>query len=130
MGRLNRHLISYTTNSEYPAISIIGDQNDNRIQSNYNKKLFIIKNRVKIISIFCDSLHSAIDDIIDELVSDQENKEVKQMQNKEAKQIEDNMEKERNFGRRKRKFIMRTEMPISSNTCKYCFNGIDHPHEE
>lgn len=22
---------------------------------------------------------------------------------------------------------MRTEMPISSNTCKYCFNGIDHP---
>ena len=96
MGRLNRHLISYTTNSDYPAISIIGDQNDNaRILINYNKKLFIIKNRAKIISIFCDSLHSAIDDIIDELVSDQENKEVKQMQNKEAKQNEDNMEKER-----------------------------------
>jgi len=71
---MNDFKTHFSTDPRHPPISVVENKNNHNpeILINFNKRTWIIKNRNAIIRIFCDSLHSVIDEMIDDLIENNE----------------------------------------------------------
>jgi len=66
-----RVTFTFTTNPSHPPISVVkNEQGSCELLINLNQRRWILKNRRDIVTIFCKSLHSIIDDLIDDMAEE------------------------------------------------------------